>query len=389
MNVEFAILAENALTDSDGIYSNTVDSRKIFTPFKLASEMLDQVKLGENNLVFNMEFVLVLKDMGLINTVWFATVCDLQERAMIAFGVDKSRIIRYNYNKLDEFPKDMKFDVVIANPPYEKNKWEKFIRLGYSITKKGGWVSFITPRWSILKGKNKIRRLIMSLSDVKVIKHLQSSDFKTIRNGNNEQIRVVPQYFIAKVGNSTNSPVTISRSWKFSKKEFVAKWDVKDYDDIIPALFGDNGLEIIKKFQSLPSANVVMEKIRSKMNIPAVYSGQRHAGTYWGYNRTPSSRLMSGIVLDVDGSKGNPDRNSKSSVVWYCKSEEHADNMYRWLDSMGMKLYMSQIDGGSDHLKGMFHLYPDCPISDRIASVEEMYKAAGFSDELIDWINEQ
>jgi hypothetical protein len=325
----------------------------------------------------------------LINTVWFATVCDLQEQAMIALGVDKSRIIRYNYNKLDEFPKDMKFDVVIANPPYEKNKWDKFIRLGYSITKKGGWVGFITPRWTNLHSKGKLRNLILGSSDVKSIKVLQSNTFLTIRNGKSEQIRVVPQYFVAQIGGVTENLI-FEKEWYTANSAYSTNVEINDPSRFIPSFFGDIGKELNDMMNKLPRANLVMEKQkRGRSKVPAVFFTERHGSSYWGYNRTTAGQMFFGVKVDENGILDNPDVGSMSTPVWYGKSVAHAKNIKVWMNSMAMKLYMSQIDGSCHVNKGMLRYYPDCPIIDHVASVEEMYKAAGFSDELIDWINEQ
>jgi hypothetical protein len=97
----------------------------------------------------------------LANQVWAYDVCPRQVRRLLGglrkLGVEHLARNVYNCNVLEqEF--DMKFDVIVGNPPYNppakddaKNNgggnkiWHKFVEKAFEVVQEGGFISMITP----------------------------------------------------------------------------------------------------------------------------------------------------------------------------------------------------------------------------------------------------
>jgi hypothetical protein len=140
----------------------------MFVPANLTKEIVSKIKVKKTASVlvlFSYEMLPVLKELGYQN---------------VTLGIDKEReaVYRiakyYGYKVINiEDLEDMKFDVVLGNPPYQEmkennerkdkssNLWSKFISLGIKISASNGYVAMITPNsWlspsSDLKGEHKI-----------------------------------------------------------------------------------------------------------------------------------------------------------------------------------------------------------------------------------------
>ena len=145
-----------------------------FVPRKLAIELLDQVPIKSTDTIAVMnspELVVYLLERGVKAsniTLTLHEMCDNMKHIVEnCIGVSCERM-----------EKRMKFDVVIGNPPYNKDKnigqsiWQDFALAGLSMTVDNGYLSMIhPPRW---RGTNNVKQksikeLIIALKSIDIL----------------------------------------------------------------------------------------------------------------------------------------------------------------------------------------------------------------------------
>ena len=148
----------------DKISSDVINLQNIFTPYDLCYDVVRKLEAySEGGLkdktfcVFNLEFVEVLCYLFGIERrkVWFVTDCEIKKRFAEAERYNGINVKLTEFESFLEEDWDMKFDVVIGNPPYQaksdKSKtktqqiWHKFVKKFPSICKDDGYLVFIHP----------------------------------------------------------------------------------------------------------------------------------------------------------------------------------------------------------------------------------------------------
>jgi len=153
------------------IPEGTTNFQNVFTPYDLCYDMIRKLEtyLGgfkdKTFCVFNLEFAEVLCYIFGIDRekVWFVTDCEYKRKFAEA---ERYNGINVKLTEFGSFLKenwDMKFDVVIGNPPYQKptaggngqrDLWPDFVERGLELTKKGGYLCLIHPaKWRRTENK--------------------------------------------------------------------------------------------------------------------------------------------------------------------------------------------------------------------------------------------
>ncbi len=179
---------KNIIDRLNKIYSNSNSEHNIYTPLDLCDKMLNSLTdlSGDILVISNLEFLIQLKNKITLDKVYYATDCELKKRVAINLGILPNNMLDLQYNKEVIIATDMKFDIVVQNPPYsivveEKSKpiWHKFVEKGIDLLKDNGMMIAIHPAsWresDNFKGiKNVLKENVIELHicDYEPFKHL-------------------------------------------------------------------------------------------------------------------------------------------------------------------------------------------------------------------------
>jgi hypothetical protein len=177
----------------------------IFTPRPLIEEILSKINLdGDILVMFNVEFVASLIYTYKVDPKKITLFSDHENKNTFAKKMGTNYI-----NKLET---DMKFDVVVGNPPYQEHRehgkkvtgngalWVKFITQSLDLVKNDGYVSLITPdswtspTYDLMGSRESI------LNDYFKKYNLEHVDFNVKKHFKN--VGIDPCYFIIKKSNN-------------------------------------------------------------------------------------------------------------------------------------------------------------------------------------------
>ncbi len=135
----------------------------IHTPESLLEKMIDIAKPGIDDkilVMFNVEFVIALKNMGCKNITYFSDserMTNLVEKMYINnIGNSEVEVVymenfKKEFRNLSKILENMKFDLIISNPPYNQNLDLKILKEVYEFGDKicfvhpAGWLYYQKP----------------------------------------------------------------------------------------------------------------------------------------------------------------------------------------------------------------------------------------------------
>jgi len=293
------------------------------------------------------------------------------------FGFEESELhIRYAVNKHSllgqyvrkpsmrvlELEENMKFDVVVGNPPYEatsddgrkdqaNNLWSKFTQKGMSLVKTGGHIAFVIPNsWlspaaDVGKGKHGTR----FFND-----YFQK--FKTLILNVNECARHFDvgstfSYFV----------VEKSVSSKFDTKVVTDQTEyVMDLRDIhylpktmhpLAISINKKVLDIVDKFgivgNNLPETRMDMQADQTKEFCVPAYHTSGKGGTYWYAKKAISTASKPKVIISISGNYVPVYDNGGMSftgmcVVYYLEGTDKLDSVQSYLNSKLVRFVLNE-----------------------------------------------
>ena len=144
------------------------DTQNVFTPPRLIRRMLSRIDFNNNDKVlvwYNIEFLVYLvKEIGLLpKNIYIYT--NTQDKLILEKqGYNVVYQENIDFDKIKNQFLDMKFDVVLGNPPYQikvgdkktEPLWNKFFHISIDLLTEGGYLALIHPSgWRNITGKFK------------------------------------------------------------------------------------------------------------------------------------------------------------------------------------------------------------------------------------------
>lgn len=265
-----------------------------FVPLQLAKEMINKIPAKKPN------DILVISDTGLLIETYrkwknsnIIFLCHTKEAQEIANQL-KILSIYAPYSELDEWLKrdiNMKFDVIIGNPPYQGEKrgggvgsgnaiWQLFIELSFLLLKPNGYLASINPiQWRI----NPIDKKYQKVHDI-----LMSKQFIYIKLFQTpwEKVGVVVDWYVVKNVNNEKEAIidfVDCQNKKIIENEIV-NYGSKEVENIIKKVFqtDNNNLFLRKSFGGLKKLDKTKPKGKYKFAHGAQYTKNK-----WNFDEYP------------------------------------------------------------------------------------------------------
>ena len=369
-----------------------------FTPAELCQEILDKIDVVDKKiLTFNIEFVLTLVHKYDVKKPNITIYTDDD----IIRGICE----RCGINCIDTMEPNMKFDVVVGNPPYESatadgrkdqanNLWSKFTKKAFEIVKKDGVVAFVTPTsWlspaaDIGKGKNGIRFIRDYFQKLSVVYMNINECAKHFSVGSTFS------YFVVK-----NTETTAFKT-EILTDETSYTIDLRDIE-YFPKTMNKLAISISKKTlehsvkfgfigNNLPECRIEFVRERTdEYDVPAYHTPAK-GGTYWYAKEHISTSSRKKVVVSISG-EFNPVYDNIGELnftnmckAYYLNSNDNMESIKSFLGSKLIKFLMKQ----NKYTGWVAPIINDLPIIDKtkLWVDEELYTHFNLTQEEIDYI---
>jgi hypothetical protein len=305
----------------------------VYTPKPLCIEMVGKLAeattlTGKYILTFNLEFIEVLLYYYDVKRENIGFITDCKEKAEF-LNDDRYKgvniFIEKNYGEPEKWETNMKFDVIVGNPPYQTKSensdtktqpiWDKFVKKSLEILADNGYLCFIHPSgWrsngNIFKDAKVLREKQLEYLEL----HSYADGSKTFGAG------IGYDWYILKNCPYENATIICGQNGEtaeinLKEKLFIPNFDFKKIFSLL-AKSGEDTVEILYSRSAYGSdKDWVSEKKTKKNKYPIVYSTPLVGPTIW-YASTKdnghfevskiilnASRPL-GFVIDAEGEYG-------------------------------------------------------------------------------------
>lgn len=320
--------------------------QNVHTPYSLCNEMIGKlsescdIKNSKIAVLFNVEFVeTLITDFGVnpANIIMFAddkvegVFCELQYKMKWGenlFQIDIAKTVEEKKLITDSGEMDMKFDVVVGNPPYQapsknNNKgagntlWNRFVELSFVLTKEKGFVCLVHPSgWRNVGGRFSSVNGLLRTKQIHYLEiHNADDGIKTFGAGTRydwyvaQNISPYKETDIFGEDNilykkNLNSMVFIPNG----KIEELAKIIATDSEDKVNLLYNCNYHSVngpVKKVKQEEFVFPCVQHVSAKDNIPSClyYSSTKDCG-HFGIPKIIFGVQVSGVLVDKNGEYG-------------------------------------------------------------------------------------
>lgn len=350
------------------IKTNRVDPslpnlQAVHTPYDLCHDMVSKLSeysgslSGKTILIFNLEFaeVMLYDEVGFgVEASQITFVTDCEEKFRYANRVQRYagiNVIQVSFNDMKEVELNMKFDVVIMNPPYQAKSdksntktqaiWPEFVKIAFDICKKQGYVCAIHPSgWRDAYGMFKETQNILKSKNMKYLEMHDEKDGQ-------ETFHAITTYDAYVTQNQLNDGVThiIDQHGK------SANIDISSIDFIPNGMFdkinqllakqGDERVSIINN-SSYHHQNEYVKSVQTdEFKYPCIYNVKISGPSLlWSNINSKGHFGVKKVIFNSSANGGTSvfvDNMGEYGICEFCSGivdkEENLENIKRALDS--------------------------------------------------------